>query len=57
MRGETGKGTEETRRKVMKKGRDAGRDRYRDGRDEKGGYEDRERCEGRQVQGRKRRDR
>ncbi len=34
MRGETGKGTEETRRKVMKTGRDARRDGYRDGRDE-----------------------
>jgi hypothetical protein len=29
MRGETGKGTEETRREVMKTGRDARIDRYR----------------------------
>jgi hypothetical protein len=36
-------------------GKDARRDRYRNRRDEKGGYEDRERCEERQVKGQKRR--
>jgi hypothetical protein len=37
-------------------GRDTRRDRYRDRRDEKEGYEERERCEGRQVKGQKRRE-
>ena len=41
MGGETGKGTEETRREVMKTGRDARRGRYRDRRDEIGESGDR----------------